>query len=277
MLNVVLRRHARASTCGRSADCTATRRACSPTTTCELEPGSLAARVGRAPSTTAVKSHHHQGVDGAGRGPGRDRRADADDGVVEAIELPEQAVRARRAVAPGGGRAEPRGRLARGRGARADAGGRGVIAGRRARHRGGDGGGAAGRRRGDRRRRRAREGGLPGLARGRARRPLRAAAPARRRARGAARGPRRGSRRATPASRSATRAARWAWSSRPSATTPGAPERNTGQDDPGRGRRRHDVPRAARRRRPDHALELPAHDRGAGSSGRRWPPGTRSC
>ena len=31
--------------------------------------------------------------------------------------------------------------------------------------------------------------------------------------------------------------------------------------DPGRRRRRHDLPRAARRRRPDHALELPAGDR----------------
>ena len=33
------------------------------------------------------------------------------------------------------------------------------------------------------------------------------------------------------------------------------------QDDPGRGRRGHDLPRAARRRRPDHTLELPAGDR----------------
>ena len=31
--------------------------------------------------------------------------------------------------------------------------------------------------------------------------------------------------------------------------------------DPGRRRRGHDLPRAARRRRPDHAVELPAHDR----------------
>ena len=72
----------------------------------------------------------------------------------------------------------------------------------------------------------------------------------------------RGSRPATPASRSPTRAARWRWSSRRSATTPARPERNTRPDDPGGGRRRHDLPRAARGRRPDHALELPAHDRG---------------
>ena len=37
-----------------------------------------------------------------------------------------------------------------------------------------------------------------------------------------------------------------------------APERLLGQDDPGRRRRRHDLPRAARGRRPDRALELPA-------------------
>ena len=38
---------------------------------------------------------------------------------------------------------------------------------------------------------------------------------------------------------------------------PGAPAR---PDDPGRRRRRHDLPRAARRRRPDRPLELPARD-----------------
>ena len=42
------------------------------------------------------------------------------------------------------------------------------------------------------------------------------------------------------------------WSSSASATTPGAPERLLGRDDPGRRRGRHDLPRAARRRRADH-------------------------
>ena len=53
----------------------------------------------------------------------------------------------------------------------------------------------------------------------------------------------------------------------------GAPERLLGQDDPGRRRRRHDLPRAARRRRPDRPLELPADDRllegGAGARRRQ--------
>ena len=52
----------------------------------------------------------------------------------------------------------------------------------------------------------------------------------------------------------------------------GAPERLLGPDDPGRRRRRHDLPRAARRGRPDRALELPAADRlleGGAGAGRR--------
>ena len=120
--------------------------------------------------------------------------------------------------------------------------------GPRARHRGGAGGDPARGRRGDRRRRRAREGGLPGLARGRARRPrarcctgwpTRSPASSRRS---------RCSRRATPASRSATRAARCRWWSTPSATT--RPGRSAARrHDPGGRRRRHDVPRAARRGR----------------------------
>ena len=51
----------------------------------------------------------------------------------------------------------------------------------------------------------------------------------------------------------------------------GAPERLTGKTIPGSGRRRHDLPRAARSGRPDHAVELPAHDRlleGRASAGR---------
>ena len=41
--------------------------------------------------------------------------------------------------------------------------------------------------------------------------------------------------------------------------------------------RRLPLPRAARRRRPDHPVELPAADGRAGSWRRRWPPATASC
>ena len=41
----------------------------------------------------------------------------------------------------------------------------------------------------------------------------------------------------------------------------GAVDKHLRRDDPRRGRRRHDVPRAARRRRADHAVELPAQHR----------------
>ena len=47
--------------------------------------------------------------------------------------------------------------------------------------------------------------------------------------------------------------------------------------DPGRRRRGHDLPRAARRGRADRALELPADDRLAGRWRPRSPPATRSC
>ena len=88
----------------------------------------------------------------------------------------------------------------------------------------------------------------------------------------APRGARRCSRRATPASRSATPAARWAWSSRPSATTPARPSgcSATRSRSPAAGLH---GPRAARRRRADRAVELPAGDRrleaGAGAGGRQ--------
>ena len=55
----------------------------------------------------------------------------------------------------------------------------------------------------------------------------------------------------------------------------GAVERTLGRHDSGRGRRRDDLPRAARRGRADHAVELPAHDRDAGSSPRASRPATR--
>jgi putative glutamine amidotransferase len=51
-----------------------------------LEPGTLAARAVGA-ETTAVKSHHHQGVDELGEGLTVTGRSTADD-VVEAIEIP---------------------------------------------------------------------------------------------------------------------------------------------------------------------------------------------
>ena len=41
--------------------------------------------------------------------------------------------------------------------------------------------------------------------------------------------------------------------------------------------RRLPLPRAAGRRRPDHPVELPDPDGGAGSSPRRWPPATAWC
>jgi putative glutamine amidotransferase len=53
----------------------------------ELEPGSLAARVVGA-ETTEVKSAHHQGVEQVGEGVAI--AGHADDGVVEAIELPDR-------------------------------------------------------------------------------------------------------------------------------------------------------------------------------------------
>ena len=76
------------------------------------------------------------------------------------------------------------------------------------------------------------ERGLPRLAGRDAAGPLAPAAPPGRRARGASWTSWRRSRRATPASRSPTRAARWAWWSTPSATTPAAPERLLGDTIP---------------------------------------------
>ena len=85
-----------------------------------LEPGSLAERVVGA-EHTEVKSAHHQGLEELGEGVVASGYAD--DGVVEAIELPGPELRRRRALAPGGGRAQPGGRRARGRGARSHEGG----------------------------------------------------------------------------------------------------------------------------------------------------------
>ena len=93
-------------------------------------------------------------------------------------------------------------------------------------------------------------------------RPRGAAARARRRARGASAeelADARGAQRRQADRRRPRRDRRW-WS-RCFRYYAGAPERLLGRDDPGRRRRRHDLPRAARRRRPDRALELPAGDR----------------
>ena len=76
---------------------------------------------GRAPSASTVKSHHHQGVDRLGEGLASPAGRPSDE-LVEAIELPDRALRARRALAPRGGRDEPRDRGARRGGA--SAGGR---------------------------------------------------------------------------------------------------------------------------------------------------------
>ena len=95
--------------------------------------------------------------------------------------------------------------------------------GGRAGHRGGDGRGPARGSRGGGRRRGGRTAAFPAW---RAVDPAERAAALRapgRRARGARRRTWPCSRPATPASRSATRAARWAWWSRPSATTPAPP------------------------------------------------------
>ena len=68
-------------------------------------------------STRPVKSHHHQGI-----GPHRRRVcapvAWAEDGIVEGLEDPGEALRARRALAPGGRRGLRALPGARGRGAR---------------------------------------------------------------------------------------------------------------------------------------------------------------
>ena len=115
-------------------------------------------------------------------------------------------------------------------------------------------------RRGGRRRGRAREGGVPGLARRRARRPGEAAAPPRRRAGGRAGGawPARGAQRRQADRR---RARRDGHGGRHLPLLRGRAGARARRHDPGGRRRGDDLPRAARRRRADHAVELPADDR----------------
>ena len=189
-----------------------------------LEPGSLAERVVGG-EHTEVKSAHHQGLEELGEGV--IASGYADDGVVEAIELPDRSFAVgvlwhpeedEQSRVVGALVDEARSRDRTRRPCRACAR-RTDDPGRRARHRRGDGGGAAGGRRGDRRRGRARQGrrSPPGALSRPATAP-RCSTGSRTRSRRSSRSSL-GSRPATPASRSPTRAGRWAWSSRPSATT----------------------------------------------------------
>ena len=82
----------------------------------ELTSGSLAARAG-GEMLHGTKSHHHQGVDRVGEGLVVTGVATLD-GLPEALELPSADFVAGRPVAPGGRRAQPRDRRARGGGAR---------------------------------------------------------------------------------------------------------------------------------------------------------------
>ncbi len=236
------------STCPTPDDATCTRPGSFGDHDVRLEPGSLAARAagaerlvgplapppGGRPSSATASSRP--------AGPSRRRRGRGD-------RAARAGARPRRPLAPRGGRDE---RGDRARWSRRRGGGGGVSArdrGHRAGDRAGDGGGPAGRRRGGRRGGRAR--------RRRRSRPGARSRPATAR-RCCARSPTR--------SRSeledlATLEARNAGKPIGDARGEigmvvetfryyaGAPERLLGQDDPGRRRRRHDLPRAARRRR----------------------------
>ena len=135
----------------------------------------------------------------------------------------------------------------------------------------------AGRRRGDRRGRRAREGGVPGLARGRAGRPRRASCAASRRS--SRRTPRssRGSSRANVGKPIAGARGEIGMVAQVFHFYAGAVDKHYGETIPVAGGVDVHVPRAARRRRADRPVELPARTSRAGSSGRRSRAGTRSC
>ena len=232
-------------------------------------PGLAGARVVGA-ERLSVRSHHHQGIDRLGDGvvasgwaePGEHRRGDRDPGAP---------LGRGRALARRGGRASPvlaaltAAAREQEQVARRDRG-------RRAGDRAGDGRGAARRHRGDRRRGRGGQGGVPGLARGGAGRTRGAAARARRRPRVEPRraGDARGAQRRQADLRRPRRDRDGGRDLPLLRRRAGAPAR---QDDPGGRRGRRHLPRAARRRRPDHALELPAGDRllegGAGARGRQ--------
>ena len=115
-------------------------------------------------------------------------------------------------------------------------------------------------RRGDRRGRRAREGRLPRLACRRARRPRAPAAALAMLVEEHGRSSRRSSRR-TSASRSRAPAARSAWSPQVFHFYAGAVDKHHGETIPVAGGVDRDLPRAARRRRADRPLELPAQHR----------------
>ena len=140
-------------------------------------------------------------------------------------------------------------------------GDRGVdSAGSRARHRGGDGRAPEGRPGRGRRRSGARQGGLPGLARRRPGGP-RAPAAARRRRRSRARRRARAARVAQRRQADLGRAWRDRDGRRRLRVLRGRPRAAARLEHPGGRWRGRDLPRAARRRGADHALELPARDR----------------
>ena len=84
-----------------TAACSAPSRA--PTTTSTLLDGLARDARDRRGPRTRTKSHHHQGVDRLGEGLRVSALSPLDE-LLEAIELPERALRARRAVAPRGRR-----------------------------------------------------------------------------------------------------------------------------------------------------------------------------
>ena len=223
-----------------------------------------------------VKSHHHQGVDGLGEGFVVTGWS-VDDDVIEAIELPGPRVRARRPLAPRGGRPRSRGGRRRWSRRRAAEVARMVIAqvvepateqviAEVPR---------AGVEETDAAVARAKEA-FPAW---------RAVAPGDRAAllhrladaleeRGRGAGDARGAQRRQADRR---RARRDGDGGRDLPLLRGRPRAAARPDDPRRRRRRHDLPRAARRRRPDRAVELPARDRVVEGRARRWRPATRSC
>ncbi len=232
-----------------------------------LEPESLAARAAGA-ERIVVKSHHHQGVERVGEGLVVSGWS-TDDEVDRGDRVARRVLRPRRPLAPGGGRREPGDRRAGGSSPKG--GSRREPCSSRARHGAGDGRDPTGRgrRRSTRRSQPRRPPSPPGgrsppaterrcctgspTLLDRALRGAGQAGGAQRRQADLRRPRRDGDGRADlPLLRGGGRAAARA-------------------DDPGGRRNRHDLPRAARRRRADRSLELPPGDRllegGAGAGG----------